>query len=818
MASSTSPSFEDVARSLDSLHEQYVSTLRLLHEVAARSGGSNTSRPPLVATSPGAGWSNTNAPLPVSRAVTFHSDPSLGQPSGSRVRRPTNELPDPRRLSGHGPEKRPQSPPSNHDGDSDSDKGHGGDAFLPLTAARTFTFSEKVPDPPMTYVKEPLRSETFSEQQLAVYLRSLDEENVSKGTIKALDDVWLKRAEINEDNVLKNFEPANNDSPYLHATYEVYEIGKKGLAQPMNTRHGDEDGEVLDTSTVWDTISKVNKEGDAVGRMTILQEPSPLTLGAAHMTMREHFDMDELFQHLVTKDINKGKTRAYMDRAFEETPLRQRTFFFVFKYYTILGTDLIPAPWQAYDRRPLDRRSDDHIDIVECSSVLALSLQDSSHTPITQRVKKRGKIVAQKGRVYDTFAPWHLLNMQSFPDQLHSVREDEDLTDPFYNGPYAFLDCLGMEYRDAVKRYTQLYESITKLITPPDQFMFDAKLRDKLLFEDAHFTYSRRYFWAYNTLGVINDGIKSMCKSYTDTFTPDFWRGRHRTLWPHPDPDSAEGIEYAARMGALKQELDSAVAVLIEVQAKNERTRKEIGSLREQLFSGSSVKESRRAIEQGDNIKVLTGISMIFLPLTFVTGVFSITTVDIETWDWRFYTTMVAVCVPFFFLIFVLQTRVGMAGLKKYWQLLKRHQVRPLMALLGLGGTTNRAGGAGTGSGGTGGGGADASGGGGGGADGRRGKMRRRNLKPGIRRTQPGLATSGHHHHHINRRGTGNSTSMGGRKGVVSSSWARMRVKLPAWGGVASQKRKEREWEWWWQKRRRAEEGVGAGDEKVSNV
>ena len=72
-------------------------------------------------------------------------------------------------------------------------------------------------------------------------------------------------------------------------------------------------------------------------------------------------------------------------------------------------------------------------------------------------------------------------------------------------------------------------------------------------------------------------------------------------------------------MRTLQQELESAVADLEEVHKKNERTRTEIRSLREQLFSGSSVKESRRAIEQGDNIKVLTGLSMIFLPLTFVT-------------------------------------------------------------------------------------------------------------------------------------------------------------------------------------------------------
>jgi len=149
--------------------------------------------------------------------------------------------------------------------------------------------------------------------------------------------------------------------------------------------------------------------------------------------------------------------------------------------------------------------------------------------------------------------------------------------------------------------------------------MFDSRLRDKLLFEDSAFTYSRRYFWAYNTLGVINDGIKSMRAAYADTFTEEFWAGRHPTLWMLADPDSAASREYLMHLGPLRRELAAAVQQLDDVWKKNEHTRDEVRSLREQLFSGSSVKESRRAIEQGDNIKVLTSVSMIFLPLTFVT-------------------------------------------------------------------------------------------------------------------------------------------------------------------------------------------------------
>ena len=148
--------------------------------------------------------------------------------------------------------------------------------------------------------------------------------------------------------------------------------------------------------------------------------------------------------------------------------------------------------------------------------------------------------------------------------------------------------------------------------------MFDVKLRDKLLFEDSHFTYSRRYFWAYNTLGVINEGIKAMIAAYVDTFTADFWAGRHQILWPLKETTSPEAVSYLEKMNELKREIDRTVEDLREVMGKHERTRKEIASLREQL-SAAQLRESRMAVKQGDNIKVLTGVSMIFLPLTFVT-------------------------------------------------------------------------------------------------------------------------------------------------------------------------------------------------------
>lgn len=67
--------------------------------------------------------------------------------------------------------------------------------------------------------------------------------------------------------------------------------------------------------------------------------------------------------------------------------------------------------------------------------------------------------------MFDTFAPWHLLNIQSFPDDEHTDRsEDEGKT--LLNGPHAFLEALVVEYQDATRRNRILHQKITKLVTP----------------------------------------------------------------------------------------------------------------------------------------------------------------------------------------------------------------------------------------------------------------------------------------------------------------------------------------------------------------
>lgn len=196
----------------------------------------------------------------------------------------------------------------------------------------------------------------------------------------------------------------------------------------------------------------------------ILQRPCPATFAGIHFTMQRHFDMDELFTHLVSHKDKKRRTTACVAlRAFELEPIHQRTFIFVLKYYTVVGEDLSPAPWQRHDGTEIDRATADHVDIAECSSVVALSL---SGAPAGQVPPRRGvgNMGARPGVVYNTFAPFHVLNMQCFPDHVRS--EPGFVEGSCYSGPHAFLECLASEYKAAVTRLSQLSEQIEELVIP----------------------------------------------------------------------------------------------------------------------------------------------------------------------------------------------------------------------------------------------------------------------------------------------------------------------------------------------------------------
>lgn len=373
--------------------------------------------------------------------------------------------------------------------------------------------------------------------------------------------------------------------------------------------------------------------------------------------MKDHFDMDKLFYLLET---NK-QTKAFAHSPWDDDPKHRNTFVFTLDYFTIVGDECMPMAWQKADEKLGD--SETHVPVSRCSSVIALSLEANPVAKIRHR-GRRNPLGRREGDIYDPFSPWHVISMQAYPDWKSSV-DSHDSTKHYVNGPEAFLMTLRAEFKDAQKRLMEVYHRISDLVRTPSDFMFREAVRDKLLFEDDEFTYSRRYFWAYQSLAIMNEDIKEMLISYKSTFTESVWNGTSKIIWPG-DENSARHIHWRKRMKLIRQDIERELRGLEEIDALNDEKMKEIKGLRDNLFSGTSVLESRRSVQQqaitvvqGNNIKILTLVTIFFLPLTFVTSVFGMTNMDPQEGFVRFGIVTIVICLPTYMLIGSLNTDKG---------------------------------------------------------------------------------------------------------------------------------------------------------------
>ncbi|KAJ4401777.1 hypothetical protein N0V91_007676 [Didymella pomorum] len=508
------------------------------------------------------------------------------------------------------------------------------------------------------FVQSELPSQSFDHEHLREHLRTHNWDEHGRDILASLVS---DPAKLSKQPHLFHLGPGPADDRSHYSHFQVYDVGPDGVPQLVEVSSAD--NTMSKATEIWHSLRDIGKSSDKPisGRITVAREPSPVLFGALHLTLHNAFDMDELFRHLVRTEASS----AHMFRAFQEDPRHRRTFFFTFEYYTIIGDDCKPMQWQNADR--VTSSSDSHIPLSRCGAVVALALFDENPRRVRNRAR-RSK--TNYGFVSDMWSPYQVLQLECFPDWKSTPINGNPYTfehgHRYLNGPEAFLHALLTEYRDARKRYDEIYRQITELVTPPLGFLFDEEARRKRLFEDKNFTWTRRYFYAHQALGNVNDSIKAMIDAFEDTFTDDVWEGESKTLWPLYE-ESPKNDHWKRRLRILRLQFEREMKELRVLQRENNERRHEIETLQEQLFSGTSIQESRKSVEladvtvhQGYNIKVLTIVNLFFMPLTFVTSIFGMTNMPAEPAPyWPFAITLVAICVPFFSIIGFLSTKYG---------------------------------------------------------------------------------------------------------------------------------------------------------------
>jgi hypothetical protein len=166
-------------------------------------------------------------------------------------------------------------------------------------------------------------------------------------------------------------------------------------------------------------------------------------------------------------------------------------------------------------------------------------------------------------------------------------------------------------------RWSNLNEYIAGLLV--EDFM-DPETYTKLLFDDDRFSRSRLYFWIIGCLNEFDVSIEDNIKQ-----SRLFRQGRVEPLLKSLPSETAASeppdLKTLQDLDKRAQELEQGLEdIQAQFRAKTERVK----SLLEALFNASALMESRSSTKLGQNVQLLTYVSIFYLPLGFCAALWAI--------------------------------------------------------------------------------------------------------------------------------------------------------------------------------------------------
>lgn len=410
------------------------------------------------------------------------------------------------------------------------------------------------------FVSTPLQAHEYTDSDFRAHLRDHVWQPEALAILGNLvgEDMKIKKDVLSREQLLPATKEEEEADRSCLTHYDIYDVGADGA--PVEIQSADGGGSTI-AQQVWRRISTLNADPNrsrpAVGRIVVVREPSPIMFANLHYVFNQHFDMDQIFAILKNEDPEL----AFPHQAFAKDVRHRTSFVVTFEYFTLIGEKCKPMSWQRSDKEK--EVDENHISISRCSSVVALSLE--ADKPMVQVRNRDRRIQRKYGDVYDPFSPWRVLCIQAYPDWkattgIHKPHHH------YANGPEAFLVTLEAEFNDARSRMKAVYDAVADLVEPPADFLFDKELRDQMLFEDENFTYSRKYFWAYQTLSIINSDITEMIDAYRETFKDSVWDGTNKIIWPGESSQSSRYLHWRKKMAKIRKEIEYEIQKLEDIQ------------------------------------------------------------------------------------------------------------------------------------------------------------------------------------------------------------------------------------------------------------
>ena len=172
----------------------------------------------------------------------------------------------------------------------------------------------------------------------------------------------------------------------------------------------------------------------------------------------------------------------------------------------------------------------------------------------------------------------------------------------------AEMNLIGHALEKIGERWSEFQAFFDFILDSGDSLMQPSE-HDNLLFDDGAFSRSRKYFWAIDCLGEFDNCISDnliQWELYKNARVP-----QDRDVLSQLDHNQ---MNHADRQSSILQNQRDGM------RQKLAATR----ALRDALFNASAVIESRASTRLGEHVKLLTFVSIFFLPLAFVSSLWSV--------------------------------------------------------------------------------------------------------------------------------------------------------------------------------------------------
>ncbi|KKY21564.1 hypothetical protein UCRPC4_g03515 [Phaeomoniella chlamydospora] len=171
-----------------------------------------------------------------------------------------------------------------------------------------------------------------------------------------------------------------------------------------------------------------------------------------------------------------------------------------------------------------------------------------------------------------------------------------------------FLSWILMALHHVRFRWQNAIEAVDEQIVSPSDIIFSKEDPD-LLSDDPQFSKSKTYFWALQAYKMFDERLEE---------TINTWAEFRRDSLPKLNDGQMSDDTWEYTVASIDAAIEKLKLKLRHVREKSQ----EVRNLREGLFGASALFDSRTTVRQGDNIRLLTYITLLFLPLSFCTSIF----------------------------------------------------------------------------------------------------------------------------------------------------------------------------------------------------